>query len=124
MALTVLGLNHHSAPVDLRERVSVSDIQQEQALKSLMSQPGVAHAVLLSTCNRTEIYAHIDAENEQSLAQWLANHHQIEPSTLSPYLYMHQDVGAVKHLFRVAAGLDSMVIGEPQILGQVKQAWH
>lgn len=123
MALTVLGLNHHSAPVALRERVSVSDIQQEQALKSLMCQPGVTHAVLLSTCNRTEIYAHIESENEQILAQWLANHHQIEPSTLSPYLYLHQDVQAVKHLFSVAAGLDSMVIGEPQILGQVKQAW-
>ena len=123
MALSVLGLNHHSAPVTLRERVTVSDIQQEQALKSLMQQPGVAHAVLLSTCNRTEIYAHIEPDNEHVLAQWLAQHHQIEPNLLSPYLYLHQDVQAVKHLFSVAAGLDSMVMGEPQIFGQVKHAW-
>jgi glutamyl-tRNA reductase len=123
MSLVVLGLNHHTAPVDLRERVSVAESQQEQALKSLMTEPGVHHAVLLSTCNRTEIYCHIDPQHEHILAQWLARQHDIEPEALSGYLYMHQGEQAVKHLFRVASGLDSLIMGEPQILGQVKQAW-
>jgi len=91
MSLVVLGLNHQTAPVDLRERVSVAEIQQEQALKSLMQEPGVRHAVLLSTCNRTEIYCHIEPEHEHILAQWLARQHDIEPETLNGYLYMHQD---------------------------------
>ncbi|HWS41124.1 MAG TPA: glutamyl-tRNA reductase [Arenimonas sp.] len=123
MPLIVLGLNHHSAPVELRERVSVSESQQEQALSDLTKQPGVVHTVLLSTCNRTEIYAQIEPGHEHIPAQWLADYHHIELDALSTYLYQHQDVHAVRHLFRVAAGLDSLVMGEPQILGQVKQAW-
>ena len=123
MPLIVLGLNHHSAPVELRERVSVSENQQEQALRDLASQPGITHAVLLNTCNRTEIYAQIETGYEHIPAHWLAKYHGIESDVLSAYLYKHQDALAVKHLFRVAAGLDSMIVGEPQILGQVKQAW-
>ena len=123
MSLFVLGLNHQTAPVDLRERVSVSDSQQSQALAALMQVPGVEQAVLLSTCNRTEIYSHIAPEHEPALARWLAEHHGIAPETLSHYLYQHQDEQAVRHLFRVASGLDSLIMGEPQILGQVKQAW-
>ena len=123
MSLFVLGLNHQTAPVDLRERVSVSDSQQGQALAALMQVPGVEQAVLLSTCNRTEIYSHIAPEHEPELARWLAEHHGIAPEALSGYLYQHQDENAVRHLFRVASGLDSLIMGEPQILGQVKQAW-
>jgi glutamyl-tRNA reductase len=123
MPLIVLGLNHHSAPVELRERVSVSENQQEQALRDLANQPGITHAVLLSTCNRTEIYAQIETGHEHIPAHWLAKYHGIESDVLSTYLYKHHDALAVKHLFRVAAGLDSMIVGEPQILGQVKQAW-
>lgn len=124
MPLIVLGLNHHTAPVELRERVSVSESQQEQALRDLANQPGIKHVVLLSTCNRTEIYAQIETEHEHIPAQWLAKYHDIDSDVLSTYLYRHQDALAVKHLFRVAAGLDSLIVGEPQILGQVKQAWN
>ena len=123
MPLFVLGLNHQSAPLEIRERVSVAESQQEQALTSLMQQPGVHYAVLLSTCNRTEIYCQIDLEHEPELAHWLAAQHGISSETLSGYLYSHRDQDAVKHLFRVASGLDSLIMGEPQILGQVKQAW-
>lgn len=123
MPLHVLGLNHHTAPVDLRERVSVSESQQEAALMALMRVPGVEHAVLLSTCNRTEIYGQIAPEHESQLARWLAEYHGVRPEVLDAYLYRHSEQAAVKHLFRVAAGLDSLIMGEPQILGQVKQAW-
>ena len=123
MSLFVLGLNHQTAPVDLRERVSVPDSLQGQALEALMQAPGIEQAVLLSTCNRTEIYCHIAPEHEPGLARWLAEHHGIAPEALSAYLYQHQDEQAVRHLFRVASGLDSLIMGEPQILGQVKQAW-
>lgn len=123
MSFIVLGLNHQTAPVDLRERVSIAENQQEQALNEILQQPGVRHAVLLSTCNRTEMYCYIDPQHEHQLAQWFAGFHGLETETLNAYLYSHHGLEAVKHLFRVASGLDSLVMGEPQILGQVKQAW-
>jgi glutamyl-tRNA reductase len=123
MSLLVLGLNHQTAPVALRESISVPENQQEQALKSLLKVPGIRHAVLLSTCNRTEIYSQLDDGQDPQLARWLAEHHGLAPDALDEYIYRHRDEYAVKHLFRVAAGLDSMILGEPQIFGQVKQAW-
>ncbi|MCF7749580.1 glutamyl-tRNA reductase [Bacillus subtilis subsp. subtilis] len=117
MTLWVLGLNHQTAPVELRERASFGGDALPQALASLRDTPQVAEAVLLSTCNRTELYA--VAESGDALAQWLESH----AGTLHGYLYRHADADAVRHLFRVATGLDSMVLGEPQILGQVKDAW-
>ncbi len=117
MTLWLLGLNHQTAPVDLRERVAFAGEALGQALLGLRTLPGVAEAALLSTCNRTEVYA--VAEQGQVLADWLESHGH----GLSAYLYQHQDADAVRHLFRVATGLDSMVLGEPQILGQVKDAW-
>ena len=117
MTLWVLGLNHQTAPVDLRERVAFGPQTLPAALASLRALPQVAEAALLSTCNRTELYA--VAEDGEALARWLATHAE----GLDTYLYRHQDADAVRHLFRVATGLDSMVLGEPQILGQVKDAW-
>jgi len=117
MTLWVLGLNHQTAPVELRERASFGGDALPQALASLRDTPQVAEAVLLSTCNRTELYA--VAESGDALARWLESH----AGTLHGYLYQHADADAVRHLFRVATGLDSMVLGEPQILGQVKDAW-
>lgn len=117
MTLWVLGLNHQTAPVDLRERVAFAGDALPRALQSLRALPNVAEAALLSTCNRTELYA--IADDAQSLADWLDSH----ASGLHGYLYQHRDADAVRHLFRVATGLDSMVLGEPQILGQVKDAW-
>ncbi|RJS03776.1 glutamyl-tRNA reductase [Xanthomonas cannabis] len=117
MTLWVLGLNHQTAPVDLRERAAFAGEALPRALESLRTLPQVREAALLSTCNRTELYAM--ADDAQTLAGWLDAH----APGLSGYLYQHQDADAVRHLFRVATGLDSMVLGEPQILGQVKDAW-
>ncbi len=121
MKLHVLGINHQTAPVALRETVAFAPDALRPALITLRAVPSVREAVLLSTCNRTEIYAQTE-DDGQSLADWLTAH----PRTghdLHAYLYRHRDAQAVRHLFRVATGLDSLVLGEPQILGQVKQAW-
>ena len=122
--LVALGLNHQTAPIALRERVAFADARLEQALHGLRTVPGVQEAALLSTCNRTELYALTEGE-PGALADWLAASADAggAPLPLHDYLYVHEDAAAARHLFRVATGLDSMVLGEPQILGQVKQAW-
>ncbi|MGH8061782.1 MAG: glutamyl-tRNA reductase [Pseudoxanthomonas sp.] len=117
MTLWVLGLNHQTAPVDLRERVAFDAAALPAALASLRGLAEVSEVALLSTCNRTELYA--IAADGNTLGDWLATH----ADGLDGYLYRHSDADAVRHLFRVATGLDSMVLGEPQILGQVKEAW-
>ena len=117
MTLWVLGINHQTAPVDLRERVAFDAGNLPAALASLRALSEVSEAALLSTCNRTELYA--IARNSESLTHWLAT----QAEGLDAYLYRYSDADAVRHLFRVATGLDSMVLGEPQILGQVKDAW-
>lgn len=124
MTLLALGLNHQTAPLALRERVALDAAHLPAALAGLKALPGVEEAAVLSTCNRTEIYAQVADGNEQSVADWLAAHHGIAPGSLAGYLYRHADADAVRHLFRVATGLDSLVLGEPQILGQVKEAWQ
>ena len=123
-----LGLNHQTAPVALRERVAFADDTLPATLAALQALPGVEEVALLSTCNRTEIYAFTGGDGD-ALAEWLATNPQDgvdgsrTPLALHDYLYRHHDDDAVRHLFRVATGLDSLVLGEPQILGQVKQAW-
>lgn len=119
--LIALGLNHQTAPIALRERVAFADHALPQALQALKQLPGVDEVALLSTCNRTEIYALADGSG-QTIADWLATH-AAASTDLHDYLYRHLDQEAARHLFRVATGLDSLVLGEPQILGQVKQAW-
>ncbi|MBN8715492.1 glutamyl-tRNA reductase [Thermomonas sp.] len=121
MPLLVLGINHQTAPVALRERVAFAAEALPPALETLRGVDGVREAVLLSTCNRTELYAHAE-DDGRALADWLARHPGAGED-LHAYLYRHRDGEAVRHLFRVASGLDSLVLGEPQILGQVKQAW-
>ena len=125
--LVALGLNHQTAPVSLRERVAFSEHTLPATLAALRALPGVEEVALLSTCNRTEIYALTGGDGD-ALVDWLAAHPQDGGGTRAPlalhdYLYRHRDDAAVRHLFRVATGLDSLVLGEPQILGQVKQAW-
>ena len=117
MTLWVLGINHQTAPVDLRERVAFDAGNLPVALASLRALSEVSEAALLSTCNRTELYA--IARDSESLIRWLST----QAEGLDAYLYRYSDADAVRHLFRVATGLDSMVLGEPQILGQVKDAW-
>lgn len=125
MTLLAIGINHQTAPVDLRERVAFAEHALPGALAALKRQPGVREVVLLSTCNRTELYAATE-DDGKALDAWLASHPADEPAMrqdLGAYLYRHEGPDAVRHLFRVATGLDSLVLGEPQILGQVKQAW-
>lgn len=124
MPFIALGLNHQTAPIALRETVAIEAAQLPEALKALQALNGVHEAALLSTCNRTEIYAHIEPGSENELTQWLSRQHGLSTDALRTYLYQHTDADAVRHLFRVAAGLDSMILGEPQILGQVKTAWQ
>jgi len=121
MNLIALGINHHTAPVTLREQVAFADDVLPGVLAGLKARPEVHEVALLSTCNRTELYAVCEGDGA-ALAQWLAARPDGRQD-LSGYLYRHQHDAAARHLFRVAAGLDSLVLGEPQILGQVKQAW-
>ncbi len=117
--LYALGLNHQTAPLDIRERVVFHVERLRDALTEMKS--GLAsEAAILSTCNRTELY--FAGEEPAAAAQWLAKWHHLRPDDLSPYLYTRPQDEAVRHAFRVASGLDSMVLGEPQILGQMKEA--
>ncbi|MDR1228107.1 MAG: glutamyl-tRNA reductase [Azoarcus sp.] len=122
MQLYALGLNHHTAPLAIREQVAFASGCLDRALRDLTDGPAVREAAILSTCNRTELYFASDAP--QYAADWLARFHRLPPDDISPYLYSHPEREAVRHVFRVASGLDSMVLGEPQILGQVKDAVH
>ena len=124
MPLIALGLNHQSTPLALREKVAMDSGQLPAALRSLQSLAGVEEAAVLSTCNRTEIYAQVADGEPPAIAQWLVAQHGLADGSLDNYLYLHNDGDAVRHLFRVATGLDSLVLGEPQILGQVKEAWQ
>src|SRR6266851_1887198 len=120
MPLYALGLNHATAPVKVRERIAFQMESLGPALRDLIGCPTVKEAAILSTCNRTEVYFHgADAE---PVMRWLEDFHGVSTATLSPYLYTLAQDKAVPHAFRVASGLDSMVLGEPQILGQMKQA--
>jgi glutamyl-tRNA reductase len=124
MSLTIVGINHKSAPVELRERVAFADADLGAALQSLKNEAGTAEALILSTCNRTEIYCSGD-ESTSSTApiDWLLRWHTLDRRLLAPAVYTHQEGHAVQHAIRVACGLDSLVLGEPQILGQMKQAY-
>lgn len=121
-----IGLNHRSAPVEIREKMSFHPSQMEEALQELKSYPGLEGVVILSTCNRTEVYAATtDVEvGIRSVKKFLSNHHGIEENILEQYLCVHTLYDAVRHLFRVTSGLDSMVRGETQILGQVNNAYQ
>ena len=118
------GLNHHSAPVDVRERVSMAGDLVLPALHGLRSTFGnaVEEATILSTCNRTEIYCAADQSVAEDIPAWLADFNSLKDDELRPYIYQLDHDNAVRHAFRVASGLDSMVLGEAQILGQMKTA--
>jgi glutamyl-tRNA reductase len=122
MAFNVLGLNHKTAPLALREKVAFNEDRLAAALRALRQELGVSEVVILSTCNRTEVYWSGDA-SAAALSQWLENHHG-NNLNLASSLYVHQEQLAVAHAFAVASGLDSMVLGEPQILGQLKDAYR
>ncbi len=120
MQVFALGINHHTAPLDIREQVAFDPTRLVQALHDLLRGGPVREAAILSTCNRMELYC--ATEEPAAAVDWLANYHALSARRIEPYLYRHPQKDAVRHMFRVASGLDSMVLGEPQILGQMKQA--
>jgi glutamyl-tRNA reductase len=120
MQLFTFGINHQTAPLAVREQMAFNAESMEPALHDLVEQGAAKEATILSTCNRTEVYCSTQAP--EKIVNWLANYHQMEARDIEPYLYTLPREQAVKHAFRVASGLDSMVLGEPQILGQMKQA--
>jgi len=121
MSIVVIGINHKTAPVAIREKVAFSEQQLSGALS--MDDELFDEKLILSTCNRTEIYASTDKEvNPNLLNQWYSQLHADIDEDLAPYIYQHSDSDAVQHAFRVASGLDSLILGEPQILGQLKTA--
>lgn len=123
MPIVVIGINHKTAPVSIREKVAFSEQQLEETLSSEL--PFFDEKLILSTCNRTEVYASVnDQASTESLKDWYAQQHveNVGDESIKPYVYQFSDAEAIQHTFRVASGLDSMVLGEPQILGQLKSA--
>ena len=123
MPLKILGLNHNTAPVEIREKVVFDGDAVAYALRDIRDIDGVEEAVLLSTCNRTEFYVVADDAARKLLQAWLHDEHNLDPS-FADTLFELDDDAAIRHIFRVACGLDSMVLGEPQILGQLKDAYR
>ena len=124
MRFSITGLNHRSAPVEVRERLAFDEGSIPEALKVLRQKPGVVEGLILSTCNRVEIaVSSEDHEGDRAIDEFLAETRHVERDWVRPYLYTFEDRDAIQHLFRVAASLDSMVVGEPQILGQLKNAY-
>ncbi len=122
MHLVALGINHKTAPVALREQAAF-DLQALPDALRAVTKAGAGEATILSTCNRTEIYCGLDGASDESLIDWFCDYHKLAPRTVRPHLYVHDGRTAVAHAFRVASGLDSLVLGEPQILGQMKAAF-
>jgi glutamyl-tRNA reductase len=126
MHLLLLGVSHRTAPVDLRERLDFSSRDLGVAVEALSARPSAVESVVLSTCNRSEIYvaSPVPAQAQREVLEFLCEYHRLPVEAFAPHLFVREDIDAVKHLFRVAAGLESLVVGEPQILGQVKDAFR
>ena len=122
MNIVLLGLNHKTAPIELRERLAIAPHELEDATRSLVQAPGILEGMILSTCNRVELLTS-QAADAPHLLDYIGNYFAIETELLAPHIYEYRGEHAVRHLFRVACSLDSMVIGEPQILGQVKSSY-
>lgn len=125
MNIVVVGLSHKTASVDIREKVAFMPTQMEKPLQAVIALPDITEAIIVSTCNRVEIYATTRdiAGGMARLKRFLADYHNLPLDTLEPHLYSHHGEAAIRHVFRVAASLDSMVVGEPQILGQIKTSY-
>ena len=123
MAFLALGINHKTASVGVRERVAFTPELLVEALQQLCSRTGSREAAILSTCNRSELYIEQELLDSDQVLRWLADYHRLNVAELRACAYVHADEAAVQHMMRVASGLDSMVLGEPQILGQMKSAF-
>jgi len=124
MTILSVGINYNTAPVAIRERLAFPAESLTSSLKTLLNSHQINGAAILSTCNRTEFYYQADENNTDTLINWISENKQINPDEFTPYLYSHTDSQSIRHMFRVACGLDSMVLGEPQILGQMKTAYQ
>lgn len=124
MTLLALGINYNTAPVAIRERFAFPADILDNALRTLGAIRDISEIAILSTCNRTEFYCQAESNGQSSLIDWIADHKQIKPTEFTPYLYSYTNSETIRHMFRVACGLDSMILGEPQILGQMKTAYH
>ncbi len=122
MTLAVIGINHKTAPIELREKIAISREELPETTRALAATPGVSECMIVSTCNRVELLAAVDSA-DADFAGFLHRQFGLDPALLAPHIYRHYDQDAVRHVFRVAASLDSMVVGESQILGQVKEAF-
>ncbi len=123
MQLFAFGINHKTAPVEIREQAAFAPDKLAEALNDIRSYSAAAEAAILSTCNRTELYCGMANGDGRKVIEWFCDYRRLRGREIEPYLYQHRDEDAVKHTFRVASGLDSMVLGEPQILGQMKEAF-
>lgn len=124
MTLLAFGLNHTTAPLEVREKVTFGSDSMPSALLDLTNRGGVQEAAILSTCNRTEIYCNTGPNVIHEPIEWFTDYHGFTPVELEKFIYTHPEENAVKHMLRVASGLDSMVLGEPQVLGQLKEAYR
>ena len=123
MALLALGINHKTAPIDVRDRVAFAPERLADAIRRACEEAKLKEIAILSTCNRTELYCSLDESESHALIDWLARYHEVEHDQLRNCVYEHWDESAARHMMRVASGLDSLVLGEPQILGQLKSAF-
>ena len=123
LRLVTFGVNHKTAPVSLREQAAFAPDRLLDALRQITTLGGAHEATILSTCNRTELYCRLEPGEDQRAVAWFCEYHRLPHGLLEPHLYIYPGDQAVKHAFRVASGLDSMVLGEPQILGQMKEAF-
>ncbi|MDT8395150.1 MAG: glutamyl-tRNA reductase [bacterium] len=127
MEILIVGLSHKTAPLEIREKVSFAEADLSVGIKTLIACPNVSEGLIVSTCNRVELYTAVPKRSldkaREEIAQFLSEHHQVPREKLDPHLYVLSGEECVQHIFRVASSLDSMVVGEPQILGQVKEAF-
>lgn len=124
MPLLTLGLNHRTAPVAIREQAVFAPEKIDLALRELITVPDVREAAIISTCNRTEVYCHLSSEQPDQTLSWFLGHHGMRDMDHETFIYQHIDQKTIQHLFRLACGLDSQILGEPQILGQLKSAYR
>ena len=123
MSLTILGINHRTAPVSVREKVAFGPEQLPRALQETLGLPGVSEALIVSTCNRTELYCAVEDGGDKQIQDWLIGFHGLQKEALD-CLFLLRGHAAIEHTFNVASGLESVILGEPQILGQMKQAYR
>jgi glutamyl-tRNA reductase len=124
MPLLTTGISHHTAPLEIREKIAIARVDNVERIKELCSQSDIEEAVIVSTCNRTEIYSIGPKHSGEQVRQWLQKIGNLTAAEIDEHCYIREREHSVRHLFRVAGGLESLVLGESQILGQLKESWQ